>query len=79
VLWGMMIVVNVAWPRAEVYGEVWYRRFAAPMATAAMLGAGLLCRKLVGSRPVGVLEEHRAPGSEVALATVTGSIEESFE
>jgi urea carboxylase system permease len=79
VVWGVVIVVNVAWPRAEVYGETWYRRFAAPIATAAMLGAGLLCRKLVEGRAVGVLEEHRAPGFEVALATVTGSIEESFE
>jgi urea carboxylase system permease len=81
VAWGLMIVVNIAWPRAEVYGEAWYRRFAAPLATVGMLGAGLLCRMLVGRREVGVLEEHRAPVfvGALATATVTGSIEESLE
>ena len=79
--WGVVIVVNVAWPRAEVYGEAWYRRFAAPIATAAMLGAGLFCRRRVARRAVGVLEEHRAPVFEGApvSAMVMGSIEESFE
>ena len=61
VVWGVLIVVNVGWPRPEIYGKVWYRRFAAPMATAAMLGAGALCYARVGRREAGVLAEHRAP------------------
>jgi urea carboxylase system permease len=86
VIWGILIVGNIGWPRAEVYGDVWYRRFAAPLATLAMLGAGLVCRSLVSRRSVEVLEEHRAPVFEAVLVsaatgagTGTGSIEESFE
>src|SRR5205085_4034902 len=29
VLWSACTVTNVGWPRPEVYGEVWYARFAA--------------------------------------------------
>ena len=61
VAWGVLIVLNVGWPRAEVYGEPWYRRFAAPLATATMLGSGVLCRGSIGRREPIVLEEHRAP------------------
>ena len=37
VAWGLVIVVNVGWPRTEIYGITWYRRFSAPLATVAML------------------------------------------
>jgi amino acid transporter len=74
VVWGVLIVSNIAWPRAEIYGETWYRRFAAPLATLAMLGLGFACRRLVSRRSVGVLEDHRAPGFEPALiGAVSGS------
>jgi urea carboxylase system permease len=92
VIWGVLIVGNIGWPRAEVYGEVWYRRFAAPLATLAMLGLGLICRAMVSRRSTEVLEDHRAPvlepvlvSSTMGLGTGTGtgsgirSIEESFE
>jgi urea carboxylase system permease len=70
VVWGVLIVVNVGWPRIEVYGEPWYRRFAAPLATAVMLGVGWACRSRVGERGVEVLEDHRAPVLEVASGSV---------
>ena len=73
VVWGVAIVVNVGWPRAEIYGEAWPRRFAAPLATAAMLGAGWACRSRVGRRGFGVLEDHRAAPEAVASGSVTGS------
>jgi urea carboxylase system permease len=79
VAWGVMVVVNVAWPRAEVYGDPWYRRFAAPMATAAMLGAGWACRSGVGRRGAGVLEDHRAPSLEFVQASGSRIIGESIE
>lgn len=60
VAWGILVIVNTAWPRPEVYGEIWYRRFSAPLATAAMLGCGWVCHGLVHRRNAGVLEEHRA-------------------
>ena len=75
--WGVLVVANVAWPRAEVYGESWPRRFAAPLATAAMLVAGWGCRGRADRRGLGVLEEHRAPALE--LASVSGMIGESIE
>lgn len=70
VAWGVLIVVNVGWPRPEVYGPAWYHRFAAPIATAAMLGAGALCYARVGRRGAGVLEGHRAddPGIDPGSA-----------
>jgi urea carboxylase system permease len=84
VVWGVAIVVNIGWPRPEIYGEVWYRQFAAPLASVVMLGTGLICRSWVARRSVEVLEDHRAPvfeGMLVAAASGVGtaSIEESFE
>jgi hypothetical protein len=59
----VLVVVNVAWPRPEVYGTIWYRRFGAPLATAVMLAAGALAYRLVRRSRNGVLDEHRAPAS----------------
>lgn len=71
VLWGVVIVVNVGWPRPEIYGEPWARRFVAPLATAALLGSGGLYYALCRRGKAGViLEGHRAPGG------VSGSIGE---
>jgi urea carboxylase system permease len=64
VAWGVLVVVNVGWPRPEVYGSPWYRRFGAPIATATMLGAGGGCYALFGRRAAVVPAEHRAPGPE---------------
>ena len=85
VVWSLALVVNVGWPRAEVYGEWWPRRFAAPLSTVVMLGAGLVCRSLVARRPSGILEEHRAPALVLAGSSLqmdiagNGSIKESSE
>ncbi len=62
VVWGVLIVVNVAWPRAEVYGEAWYRRFAAASGHGGDARGGLgSVGVVVGRREAGVLEDHRAP------------------
>ncbi len=42
VLWAAATVVNMGWPRAEVYGEEGYARWAALWLTAALLGGGIL-------------------------------------
>jgi urea carboxylase system permease len=60
VLWGLFVVVNVGWPREEIYGTGWLRRHMAPLATLVMLGAGGLCHGLVRRRQPGILREHRA-------------------
>ncbi|GAC1465596.1 MAG: amino acid permease [Isosphaeraceae bacterium] len=60
VAWGGLVVVNIGWPRAEIYGEGWLARFGAAPATVAMLGSGWLYDRLIRQRRPGVLEEHRA-------------------
>ncbi len=60
VLWGVLVVTNVGWPRPEIYGETWYRRFSAPLATFALLAVGAVYYGLVQRYKTGVLETHRA-------------------
>ncbi|WP_280233531.1 amino acid permease [Nocardia cyriacigeorgica] len=61
VLWGIAMVVNLAWPRAEVYtpdGGSWVMRWAAPIFVAAALAVGaLVYRSVVGRSAV----TERAP------------------
>jgi urea carboxylase system permease len=47
VLWGVFLVVNMSWPRSQVYGEGWYEQFAPPLFTAILLVAGLVYYGLV--------------------------------
>ncbi|WP_280184226.1 amino acid permease [Nocardia cyriacigeorgica] len=51
VLWGVAMVVNLAWPRAEVYtpdGGPWVMRWAAPLFVLATLAVGALVYRVVG-------------------------------
>jgi hypothetical protein len=60
VLWGVLVVVNIGWPRPEIYGQSWYRRHSAILATGAMLGVGACASRIVLRQRRGVLAEHRA-------------------
>ena len=40
VAWGVFVVINIGWPRPEIYGPDPWGRFAAPLATLALLAAG---------------------------------------
>jgi urea carboxylase system permease len=40
VVWGVALIVNMGWPRSEVYGQEWYERYAALLFTAALVGIG---------------------------------------
>jgi hypothetical protein len=42
VVWGVAMAVNLAWPRAEVFGSEWYLRFFPELmlAGALLVGAG---------------------------------------
>lgn len=64
VAWGGLVVVNIGWPRAGVYGDGWVGRYGAAPATAAMLGAGVAYDRLVRRHRSGVLAEHRAGPSD---------------
>jgi hypothetical protein len=59
--WGVALVVNIGWPRPEVYGDGRLGRYGAAPATAAMLAAGFAAYRFVRRRHApGVLDEHRA-------------------
>lgn len=60
VAWGLLVVVNIAWPRVEIYGEGWLGRFGAAPITVAMLATGWLYDRLIRRFRGGVLAEHRA-------------------
>lgn len=60
VAWGGFVVVNIGWPREEVYGAAWYERGAAVLFTAALLGSGAAYYLLVQRHKSGILPEHRA-------------------
>jgi amino acid transporter len=42
VIWTTLTVINMAWPRPEVYGPEWYQRYAALYLTAMLLGGGMV-------------------------------------
>lgn len=60
VAWGVALVLNIGWPRPEIYGDGPLGRYGAAPATLAMLASGglyhLLSRR---GRPSGVLDDHR--------------------
>jgi hypothetical protein len=59
VAWGVALIINVGWPRPEVYGNAWYEQYAALLLTAALLGVGGLYYGLVQRHKTGVLTVHR--------------------
>ncbi len=60
VVWGVLIVVNIGWPRVAIYGDGPLGRLGAAPATIAMLGTGWLYHLFVRrGRPSGILEDHR--------------------
>jgi urea carboxylase system permease len=66
VIWGVLVIVNIGWPRPLVYGPSGLRRFSAPIATVAVVVIGLAYYALALRHRRGVLAEHRAadaPGS----------------
>lgn len=58
--WGLFVVVNMSWPRAEIYGDHPVGRYAAAYATAALLAVGAAYYLAVGRLRAGVLPEHAA-------------------
>jgi len=60
VLWGALMALNLAWPRAAVYGEGWYYEWGAFIYIGVILGAGLLWYGLKGRHHIGTLKSHAA-------------------
>jgi urea carboxylase system permease len=68
VLWGVFVVINVGWPRTEIYGPGNWGRFAAIFATLILLASGTLYFLLLQRKRSGVLVEHAALGDLGPLA-----------
>ena len=74
VLWGVGMAVNLAWPRAAVYGEPWYNTWGAFVYIGVILGAGLLWYFVKGRNHIGMpgvprcVDEDRARGAGVTWA-----------
>ncbi|KAA8889050.1 amino acid permease [Nocardia colli] len=60
VVWGIGMALNLAWPRASVYGTPWYNTWGAFVYIGAILGAGLLWYILKGRKRIGTLASHAA-------------------
>lgn len=63
VVWGIGMALNLAWPRAAVYGEPWYNTWGAFVYIGVILGAGLLWYAVKGRHHIGCLESHAATTS----------------
>ncbi|MGB6485441.1 MAG: amino acid permease [Steroidobacteraceae bacterium] len=64
VLWGAGMALNLAWPRAAVYGTPWYNTWGAFVYIAVILGAGLWWYAIKGRRHIGTLASHTLAASE---------------
>jgi urea carboxylase system permease len=67
VCWGIFVIVNMSWPRTEIYGTDAWGRFAAVLATAALLGLGGVCYRALRRRGAEILAEHAASVEMVGL------------
>ena len=47
VVWGVVVVVNIGWPRPAIYGSDRWGRFAAPLATLALIAVVLCVRPVM--------------------------------
>jgi hypothetical protein len=67
VLWASITVVNMGWPREEIYGVQWYTRYTAVMGTAALLVGGAVyyrrSRRFAGPGHVSARAVAAAEGS----------------
>lgn len=41
VVWGMVLIVNIGWPRERLYGVGWYKQYGAVLYTVVMLAIGV--------------------------------------
>jgi urea carboxylase system permease len=60
VVWGVGMALNLAWPRAAVYGEPWYNTWGAFVYIGVILGFGLMWYFVKGRHHIGCLESHAA-------------------
>ncbi|CAN5570904.1 amino acid permease [soil metagenome] len=59
VVWGAAMALNLAWPRAAVYGDPWYNTWGAFVYIGVIFGAGLLWYFVKGRHHIGTLASHQ--------------------
>ena len=64
VLWGVGMALNLAWPRASVYGTPWYNTWGAFVYIGIIVGLGYLWYFMKGKRGIGTLKSHAATAKE---------------
>lgn len=47
VVWGVVLIVNVGWPRERLYGSEWYELYGAPLYSGVLLAAGAVVYRAV--------------------------------
>ena len=60
VVWGICVVINISWPRAEIYGLHPWGRFAGPLATLALIALGAAYYVVYQRKRSGILPVHAA-------------------
>ncbi len=60
VCWGLMVIVNMSWPREEIYGADPWGRFAAVLATSGLVAVGAVLYLSMRQREAGILAGHAA-------------------
>ncbi|HZU34751.1 MAG TPA: amino acid permease, partial [Gemmataceae bacterium] len=60
VCWGVLMIVNIGWPRAGEPDMVWYARYGAILLTGALTAVGGLYYFFFQRHKTGVLPEHQS-------------------
>ena len=71
ILYGLSMVINLAWPRDYFYGAKWYQQYGPILGVVLAVGAGLIIYYGYQKDKMEVLPEHRAGSTAEAMAEVT--------
>ena len=50
-VWGVVLIVNIGWPRERLYGSEWYQLYGAPLYTVGLLAAGVVVYRVLRPAP----------------------------
>jgi hypothetical protein len=71
IVYGALMVINLAWPRDYFYGTKWYQQYGPITGVVLAVGAGLILYYGYQKNKMEVLPEHRAGSTAEAMAEVT--------
>jgi urea carboxylase system permease len=73
VVWGAVMAVNLAWPRAEFFGPAWYQHYVAVIMVPLIGAVGVAYYLLAVRGRQQVLSEHSASAAPAAVDMVVGA------